>query len=157
MEAQYPQFSGQNMYGNMQAAQMSGSLVGAQMSLANQQLAGIQGKMVSDFETVKATETPLDGSVTYFPLVSGEYIYTKFLDMKTGCSGYSAYKKIVDEQKGDKKDDFDIKAYLDEKFETLRQELKGGVRSNGTRKSNSKTDSAEIDEQRSETGCKENT
>jgi hypothetical protein len=138
MEQQYPQFG-------MSTAQMPGNQAGTQMSLAGQQPIGIQGKMVSDFETVKATETPLDGSVTYFPLVSGEYIYTKFLNMNTGCSDYSVYKKVVEEQ-SEQKEEFDIKAYFDEKFENLKQELKGGAKNGNTRKSNSRNDNTEIDE-----------
>jgi hypothetical protein len=114
-----------------------------QQPLPNQQTVGIQGKIVSDFETVKATETPLDGSITYFPLVNGDYIYTKFLNMNTGSSDYAVYKKIVEEQQAEKNEEFDIKAYLDEKFETLKQELKGGTRN--ARKS-SKSDSAETNE-----------
>jgi hypothetical protein len=142
LEQQYPQYQQQN---NMYPAQMSGSQVGTQMQLPNQQPIGIQGKMVSDFETVKATETPLDGSITYFPLVNGEYIYTKFLNMNTGCSDYAVYKKVSEEQQDEQKEEFDIKAYFDEKFENLKQELKGGAKNGNARKSNSKPDSAEID------------
>jgi hypothetical protein len=136
LEQQYPQFAQQNNYQNMP-----------------QQNNGIQGKMVSDFETVKATETPLDGSVSYFPLVNGEYIYTKFLNMNTGLSDYSVYKKIaVDEQKNEniKEDNFNIKEYLDQKFETLKEELlNGGVNNANARKSN-KFNNKTNDEQRNE-------
>lgn len=128
MEQQYPQFAQQNQYLHPQQPQ----------------IVGIQGKVVSDFETVKSTEIPLDGSVSYFPTANGEYIYSKFLNMSTGSSDYGTYKKITDEPQVEKKEEFDMKAYLDEKFETLKQELKGGARN--ARKSNSKPDNSETDE-----------
>lgn len=121
LEQQYPQFAQQNNYSNIP-----------------QQSNNIQGKMVSDFETVKATETPLDGSVSYFPLVNGEYIYTKFLNMNTGSSDYSVYKKIEKQQEGtEENEEFNIKEYLDQKFETLKEEiLNGGINNANARKSN---------------------
>lgn len=131
MEQMYPQFTQQNQF--MQPTQISGA----------SQASGIPGKMVSDFETVKATETPLDGSISYFPFVNGEYIYTKFLNMNTGSSDYAVYKRVADQQE-EQKQEFDIKSYLDEKFETLKQELKGGARN--ARKPNSKPDNIEVDE-----------
>jgi hypothetical protein len=124
LEQQYPQYQQQNFQQ-------------AQMPVSNQQPTGIQGKMVSDFETVKATETPLDGSITYFPLVNGEYIYTKFLNMNTGSSDYAVYRKVTEEQPKEN-ELFEMKSYFDEKFEILRQELKGGVKN--ARKSNNKSD-----------------
>lgn len=126
MEQQYPQFAGQNQFQSQ-----------------TMQPIGIPGKIVSDFETVKATETPLDGSVSYFPLVNGECIYTKFLNMSTGSSDYAVYKKVTENQ-GEKKEEFDIKAYFDEKFEALKQELKGGAKN--ARKSNGKSDNNQINE-----------
>jgi hypothetical protein len=129
LEQQYPQFAQQNNFQNVQ-----------------QQQTGIQGKIVSDFETVKATETPLDGSVSYFPLVNGDCIYTKFLNMNTGLSDYAIYKKV--EQKQEQEESFNMKAYLDEKFETLKEELlNGGL--NNARKSN-KSNNKSNDEQRIE-------
>jgi hypothetical protein len=135
LEQQYPQFSQQNNYQNVP-----------------QQQIGIQGKIVSDFETVKSTETPLDGSVSYFPLSNGEYIYTKFLNMNTGLSDYAVYKKVTNEEQkqgNTKEEDFNIKEYLDEKFEMLKQELLNGGLSNNARKS-SKSNNKSIDEQRVE-------
>lgn len=134
MEQQFPQYANQNQF-----------IQPAQMPVTSQvQSVGIQGKIVSDFETVKSTEIPLDGSVSYFPTANGEYVYSKFLNMNTGSSDYGIYKRVTDDQPGEKKEEFDIKAYLDEKFETLKQELKGGSRN--ARKSNSKSDNITTDE-----------
>ena len=44
-----------------------------------QQPVGIQGKTVDSLEVVKAMDIPLDGSVSYFPLVDGSAIETKQL------------------------------------------------------------------------------
>lgn len=40
---------------------------------------GLQGKSVDNVEVVKATDIPLDGSVSYFPLTDGSAIVTKQL------------------------------------------------------------------------------
>lgn len=123
LEMQYPQYTQQNQQ-------------------IPQQI-GIQGKMVSDFETVKATEIPLDGSISYFPTTNGEYVFSKFLNMNTGSSDYAVYKRVAEQQE-EKKEEFDIKAYLDEKFESLKKELKGGVRN--ARKPDNKSDNIKADE-----------
>lgn len=129
LEMQYPQYTQQNQYvpQNQQIPQQI----------------GIQGKMVSDFETVKATEIPLDGSISYFPTTNGEYVFSKFLNMNTGSSDYAVYKRVAEQQE-EKKEEFDIKAYLDEKFESLKKELKGGVRN--ARKPDNKSDNIKADE-----------
>ena len=44
-----------------------------------QQPVGIQGKTVDSLEVVKAMDIPLDGSISYFPLVDGSAIVTKQL------------------------------------------------------------------------------
>lgn len=128
LEQQYPQYNPQNQF----------------MPQSQQPIQGIQGKMVSDFETVKATEIPLDGSISYFPTTNGEYVFSKFLNMSTGSSDYAVYKRVAEEQQAEKKEEFDIKAYLDEKFESLKQELKGGAKN--ARRTNSKPDNNTVDE-----------
>lgn len=40
---------------------------------------GLQGKSVDSLEVVKAMDIPLDGSISYFPLVDGSAIVTKQL------------------------------------------------------------------------------
>lgn len=134
MEQQFPQFAQQNQYA--QPMQMLNPVQAQQI--------GIQGKIVSDFETVKSTEIPLDGSVSYFPTANGEYVYSKFLNMNTGASDYGVYKRVTDDSQSGQKEEFDIKEYLDEKFETLKQELKGGDRS--ARRANNKSDNNKTNE-----------
>lgn len=133
MEQQYAQ---QNQF--VQPAQTFGA--------SQVQSVGIQGKIVSDFETVKSTEIPLDGSISYFPTANGEYVYSKFLNMNTGSSDYGVYRRITDETQMESREEFDIKTYFDEKFESLKQELKGGTKN--ARKSNNKPDNEKADEQR---------
>lgn len=43
------------------------------------QSTGLQGKSVDNVEVVKATDIPLDGSISYFPLTDGSAIVTKQL------------------------------------------------------------------------------
>ena len=50
-----------------------------QMQNTYQKPLGLQGKTVDNIEVVKATDIPLDGSISYFPLVDGSSIITKQL------------------------------------------------------------------------------
>lgn len=61
----------------------------------------IQGKSVDSIEVVKATDIPLDGSVSYFPLVDGTAIYTKQLQ-QDGTSKIITYKQVSDENNDEK-------------------------------------------------------
>ena len=56
----------------------------------------LQGKQVSSLEVVKATDIPLDGSVSYFPLADGTAIATKQL-MQDGTSKITIFKPIEEE------------------------------------------------------------
>ena len=58
---------------------------------------GIQGKTVDSIEVVKAMDIPLDGSISYFPLIDGTAIVTKQLQ-NDGTSKLVVFKP-VDEQK----------------------------------------------------------
>lgn len=51
----------------------------------------LQGKSVDNIEVVKATDIPLDGSISYFPLVDGTAIVTKQL-LPDGTSKMTIYK-----------------------------------------------------------------
>lgn len=53
----------------------------------------LQGKSVDNIEVVKATDIPLDGSISYFPLVDGTAIVTKQLLMD-GTSKLTVYKPV---------------------------------------------------------------
>lgn len=66
MEMQYPQFA-QNQNTMQQPQQMQ------------QNILGLQGKIVDNIEVVKAMDIPLDGSISYFPMADGSAIVTKQL------------------------------------------------------------------------------
>ena len=57
----------------------------------------LQGKSVDNIEVVKATDIPLDGSISYFPLVDGSAIITKQLQAD-GTSRMVVYKPIETKQ-----------------------------------------------------------
>lgn len=57
----------------------------------------LQGKSVDNIEVVKATDIPLDGSVSYFPLVDGSAIVTKQLQ-PDGTSRMIVYKPVETQQ-----------------------------------------------------------
>lgn len=58
----------------------------------------LQGKNVDSIDVVKATEIPMDGSVSYFPLSDGSSIVTKQLQMD-GTSKITIYKPIEENEK----------------------------------------------------------
>ena len=57
----------------------------------------LQGKSVDSVDVVKAMDIPLDGSVSYFPLVDGTAIVTKQL-MQDGTSKTLIYKPVEETQ-----------------------------------------------------------
>ena len=59
------------------------------------QPSGLQGKSVDNVEVVKATDIPLDGSISYFPLTDGSAIVTKQLQ-QDGTSKTVIYKPVED-------------------------------------------------------------
>lgn len=58
----------------------------------------IQGKIVDNVDVVKATDIPLDGSTSYFPLTDGSAIVTKKLGIN-GISEIQIYKPVVEDKK----------------------------------------------------------
>lgn len=54
---------------------------------------GLQGKSVDSLEVVKAMDIPLDGSISYFPLIDGSAIVTKQLQ-QDGTSKTVIFKPI---------------------------------------------------------------
>lgn len=64
-----------------------------QQSMQPIQPVGLQGKSVDSIDVVKAMDIPLDGSVSYFPLVDGTAIITKQLQMD-GTSKTIIYEPI---------------------------------------------------------------
>lgn len=69
----------------------------SQIQNAYQKPLGLQGKTVDNIEVVKATDIPLDGSVSYFPLVDGSAIVTKQLQAD-GTSRMIVYKPVETQQ-----------------------------------------------------------
>lgn len=61
-------------------------------------LNGLCGKIVDSIDTVKGIDIPLDGSMSYFPLASGESIVTKQLQID-GTSKIVVYKPIEESNK----------------------------------------------------------
>ena len=64
------------------------------------QPAGLQGKSVDNVEVVKATDIPLDGSVSYFPLTDGSAIVTKQLQ-QDGTSKTIIYRPSNEKEEKD--------------------------------------------------------
>ena len=58
---------------------------------------GLQGKSIDNLEVVKAMDIPLDGSISYFPLVDGTAIVTKQLQ-QDGTSKITIFKPIEAEE-----------------------------------------------------------
>ena len=58
----------------------------------------LQGKMADSIETIKATDIPLDGSISYFPLTDGSAIVSKQLQ-NDGTSKIVVYKPAKEDKK----------------------------------------------------------
>lgn len=58
---------------------------------------GLQGKSVDSLDVVKAMDIPLDGSVSYFPLLDGSAIITKQLQ-QDGTSRMIIYRPVENEK-----------------------------------------------------------
>lgn len=57
---------------------------------------GLQGKSVDSLDVVRAIDIPLDGTISYFPLVDGSAIVTKQLQ-QDGTSKTMIYKPVENE------------------------------------------------------------
>ena len=96
----------------------------SQMQNAYQKPLALQGKTVDNIEVVKATYIPLDGSVSYFPLVDGSSIVTKQL-MQDGTSRMIVYKPVETTPKANTTENKEIyvtEKQLDEKLKTFNNE-----------------------------------
>lgn len=103
-----------------------------QMALNRQNI--LYGKQVDSLEVVKAIDIPLDGSISYFPLVNGSAIVTKQLQ-QDGTSKITIYEPktqkndikfatIEDIDKRIEKIDFNEIDDLKDDLEDLKKELK---------------------------------
>ena len=63
---------------------------------------GLLGKSVDNIDVVKATDIPLDGSISYFPLTDGSAIVSKQLQMD-GTSKIVIYKPVKENNDDSKK------------------------------------------------------
>lgn len=86
---------------------------------------GLQGKLVDSIDVVKAIDIPLDGSISYFPIVDGSLIVTKQLQ-KDGTSRTIIYKPV--EQEAEKKVDYITSAEFEKRIaentESFAEDLK---------------------------------
>ena len=64
-----------------------------QATMPTMKFNSLQGKSIDNLEVVKAMDIPLDGSISYFPLVDGSAIVTKQLQ-QDGTSKITIYKPI---------------------------------------------------------------
>ena len=64
-----------------------------QTTMPTMKFNSLQGKSIDNLEVVKAMDIPLDGSISYFPLVDGSAIVTKQLQ-QDGTSKITIYKPI---------------------------------------------------------------
>lgn len=95
-----------------------------QIQNAYQKPLGLQGKTVDNIEVVKATDIPLDGSISYFPLVDGSSIVTKQL-MQDGTSRMIVYKPAETTPKAnttESKEIYVTEKQLEEKLKTFNNE-----------------------------------
>ena len=82
----------------------------------------LQGKSVDNIEVVKATDIPLDGSVSYFPLEDDSTIVTKQLQAE-GTSRMIVYKPAETEPKAtENKEIYVTEKQLEEKLSTFNNE-----------------------------------
>lgn len=57
----------------------------------------LNGKQVDSVEVVKATDIPLDGSISYFPIADGSAIVTKQLQID-GTSKITVFKPVTEQK-----------------------------------------------------------
>ena len=88
----YPQT--QPMQSSMQSSAANNQMVPTLMSVTSRPT--LNGKVVDGLDTVKGIDIPLDGSVSYFPLASGDAIVTKQLQ-SDGTSKITVFKPVLDE------------------------------------------------------------
>lgn len=94
-----PYYFQPQMQQRVQPTDPTNQMVGAQQYVQPIQIPkplGLLGKSVDSIEVVKATDIPLDGSISYFPLADGSAIVTKQL-RTDGTSKTVIYKPVDDD------------------------------------------------------------
>lgn len=74
------------------------SIQPTQVPINNISQGTLQGKMVDSVDVAKNSDIPLDGTITYFPLLNGTAIVTRQLQ-NDGTSRVTIYKPVVEEEK----------------------------------------------------------
>ena len=123
MNQPYNPYGFQNMQQPLNRYQQPEQVYMQNQSTYKQRL-GLQGKSVDNIEVVKATDIPLDGSISYFPLVDGSSIVTKQL-MQDGTSRMIVYKPAETTPKANTAENKEIyvtEKQLDEKLKTFNNE-----------------------------------
>ena len=90
----YNRYAAQPLTGNPMEMSMQPQTT-PQMAINRQNI--LYGKQVDNLEVVKATDIPLDGSISYFPLADGSAIVTKQLGLN-GASKIIVYKPTETEE-----------------------------------------------------------
>ena len=119
----YNPYGFQNMQQTLNRYQQPEQVYMQNQSTYKQRL-GLQGKSVDNIEVVKATDIPLDGSISYFPLVDGSSIVTKQL-MQDGTSRMIVYKPVKATPKDNTTENKEIyvtEEQLEEKLKTFNNE-----------------------------------
>ena len=131
----YPQRYSQNY---PQQMQMQPTYV--PLAVQNNQTA-MQGKVVDSIEVVKAMDIPLDGSISYFPIIDGSAIVTKQLQTD-GTSKMIIYEPINEKERIPKYVTFDdLKKELENlDFDDLRDEIKDIKKQLKTKKKDEQND-----------------
>lgn len=78
----------------------------------------LQGKSVDSIDVVKATDIPLDGTISYFPLTDGSAIVSKQLLMD-GTSKTVIYKPVEDEPKKEKTINYITEEQLEQRLKKV--------------------------------------
>lgn len=123
MNQPYNPYGFQNMQQPLNRYQQPEQVYMQNQSTYKQRL-GLQGKSVDNIEVVKATDIPLDGSISYFPLVDGSSIVTKQL-MQDGTSRMIVYKPVEATPKDNTTENKGIyvtEEQLEEKLKTFNNE-----------------------------------
>lgn len=91
----YNLYNPYNMYNYNQ--QIQPQQTQRQQVYKQQNMPGLQGKVVDSLDVVKATDIPYDGSISYFPLTDNSAIITKQLQ-QDGTSKMVIYKPILEDE-----------------------------------------------------------
>lgn len=107
---------GNHYYGQPQRYNMMDNMYNNPYTIPSQPMNNqntILGKIVDSLDVVKATDIPLDGSTSYFPLTDGSAIITKKLT-SDGTSKTVVYKPEIEKE---------VTYATTEDLDTLRKEI----------------------------------